>query len=51
MLCRDFGLSDGRGRLDIQYDGALQIDQVIGAAGKEGQAAICCGPARGGVRW
>ena len=49
MLCRDFGLSDGRGRLDIQDDGAFQIDQVVGAVGKEGEAAICSGPARGRV--
>lgn len=45
MLCCDLGLSDGRCRLDIHDDGVLQIDQIVGAVGKEGEPAIGSGPA------
>lgn len=36
-------------RLDIQDDGACQVDQVVGAAGEEGWAAICSDPSRSQV--
>lgn len=37
-LCCDFGLAHRSGRLDIHDDGVLQIDQIVGAVGEEGQA-------------
>ena len=51
-LCRYLGLANGGGRLDIDNHSALQVDQVVGAVGEEGETAIRAGPTRAriGVR-
>ena len=47
LLRRHLGLADRGGRLDIDDDGALQVDQVVRALGEEGEPAVRPGPARG----
>jgi hypothetical protein len=42
-------LADRGGRFDIDDDGVLQVDQVVGAVGEEGEPAIRSRPARGRV--
>jgi len=40
LLRRHLGLADCRGHLDVHDDGVLQVDQVVGAVGKESQPTI-----------
>src|SRR3954471_23609833 len=42
----DFGLAYGTGGLDLDDDGVIEVDQVIGCIGEERQAAVCCSPPR-----
>jgi len=48
-LRRHLGLSDRCRCLHIQDDGVLQVDQIVGAVGEEGEPAIGSRPARGRI--
>jgi hypothetical protein len=37
-------------RLDVDNDGMVEIDQVVGSVGEEGMALERAGPLRGGIR-
>ena len=43
------GLPDRRGRLDIDDDGVLEVDEIVGGVEEMRLAAIRGGPARGGM--
>jgi hypothetical protein len=45
LLRRHLGLADRGGRLDVDDDGVLQVDQVVGAVGEEGEPAVRARPA------
>jgi hypothetical protein len=45
LLRGDLGLADCGRRLDIDNDGVLQVDQIVGAVGEEGQSTIRTRPA------
>ena len=49
LLRRHLGLADRGGRFHIDDDGVLQVDQVVGAIGEEGEPAVCSRPTRGRV--
>ena len=40
----DCGLTDGAGRLDVNDDRVVGVDQVVGGIGKEGMALVRAGP-------
>jgi hypothetical protein len=42
----DLGLSNRRGRFDINDDRVLGVDQIVGRIAKEGLPAMGAGPAR-----
>jgi hypothetical protein len=48
--CRaDLRLPYRAARLDIDNDGMVKVDQVVGGVGEEGVALECAGPLRGGI--
>jgi hypothetical protein len=47
--CEDLCLPDGGGRLDINDNRIVDIDQIIGRVGKEGLPAVGAGPTRRGI--
>ncbi len=47
--CGQLGRPHGGGRLDIDDDGVLQVDQVVGGIGEEGRPLVGGGPARGRI--
>ena len=42
----DLGLADRRGRLDVDDDGVVEVDQVVGGVGEEGVPLQRAGPVR-----
>ena len=48
--CRaDLGLADRAARLDIDDDGMVEVDQVVGGVGEEGMPLQRAGPLRRGI--
>ena len=47
----DLRLPDRAACLDLDNDGIVEVDQVIGGVGEEGMTLECAGPLRGGIRW
>ncbi len=43
--------TDGGGRLDVDDDGVVEVDQVVGGIGEEGRSLVGAGPPRRGIRW
>ena len=58
-MCPAFALAQEKPRiealyditLDIDDDGVVEIDEVVGGVGEEGMTLECAGPLRGGIRW
>ena len=38
--CGDLGLADGCGRFDVDDDGVVGIDEIVGRVGKQGRSAV-----------